>query len=381
MLAAFVALLIVPQEVRVSTDAELQKALKDARPGVTILIAPGDYQGGIFQSNLQGTAEKPIIISGVDPRARPVIIGGNGIHISKATYLTIRHLIIKDVKANGLNMDDGGLTAKPSHHINLSNISVSGTPKGNNDAIKLSGITEFTVNSCTAANWGGSAIDMVGCHNGVIKDSHFENGGDNAIQTKGGSSDIIIETSTFLNAGERAVNIGGSTGREFFRPPLETIKSGERLEAAKITVQGCTIQGGTAGIAFVGAVNSTARYNTIYTPGRWAFRILQETNTPDFLLCGNNVVESNLMVYQSQSWGEQGINVGGGTNPRSFRFSDNFWFCLDSPGNERPNPNIQEVRPIRGKNPHLEPLNTFTFRISETSPATKVGAHAFPVTP
>jgi len=381
MLAGILALSMLPQEVRVSTDQELQRALNNAKPGVTILIAPGDYQGGIFQSNLQGTAEKPIIISGVDSRARPVFIGGNGIHISKPSHLTIRHIIIKDVKANGLNIDDGALDANSAHHINLSNVSVSGTPKGNNDAIKLSGIKEFTISSCSTSNWGGSAIDMVGCHNGMIKDSHFENGGDNAIQTKGGSSNVTIETSTFLNAGQRALNIGGSTGREFFRPPLESIKSGERFEATRITVQGCTIQGGTAGIAFVGSTFSTARFNTIYTPGRWAFRILQETSDADFIPCGNNTIESNLMVYQSQNWGEQGINVGGGTDPKSFKLIDNFWYCLDTPGTERANTNLTETRPSRGKNPQIQPLNSFTFRVTESSPAAKVGAHAFPTKP
>lgn len=381
MFLGLFALVLAPQEVRVSTDAELQHALKNARPGVTILIAPGDYQGGIYQSNLQGTADKPIIISGVDSRARPVFIGGNGIQISKPAYLTLRHIVIRDVKANGLNIDDGSASNNSAHHINLSNISVSGTPKGNNDAIKLSGISEFTVSSCSASNWGGSGIDMVGCHSGLIKDSHFENGGDNAIQAKGGSSDITIETSTFINAGERAINIGGSTGREFFRPPLNTIKPGEWVEATRITVQGCTIQGGTAGIAFVGSTNSVAKFNTTYTPGRWAFRILQESRDPEFAPAGNNTVESNLIVFQSENWGEQGINVGGGTDPKSFKFNDNFWYCLNAPGTERPNPNITELRAVRGKNPQLEKFNSFTFRVPPDSPAANVGAHAFPKKP
>ncbi|QYK54270.1 MAG: right-handed parallel beta-helix repeat-containing protein [Fimbriimonadaceae bacterium] len=382
MLAAFVALLFVSQEVRVSTDAELQKALKDARPGVTILIAPGDYQGGIFQSNLQGTAEKPITISGVDPDRRPVFTGGNsGIHIIQPAHLNIRNIVIRNVKGNGLNIDDGGAVLKPAHHINLAKITVSGTPAGNNDGIKLSGIKDFSVNNCDISNWGGSAIDMVGCHNGIIKDSHFENGGDNAIQTKGGSSGITIETSTFLNAGERPVNLGGSTGREFFRPPVNSIKAGQRTEATAITVQGCTIQGGTAGIAFVGATYSAARFNTIYAPKRWAFRILQETNATDFLPCGNNAVESNLIVYQSQNWGEQGINIGSGTQPKSFKFVDNFWYCLDAPNSTRANPNIEESNAIRGIHPHLEPLTSFTFKVAPSSPAAKVGAHAFPIKP
>ena len=35
----------------------------------------------------------------------------------------------------------------------------------------------------------------------------FRDGGDNAVQTKGGSADILVEKSRFENAGQRGVNI------------------------------------------------------------------------------------------------------------------------------------------------------------------------------
>lgn len=382
MLAAIFALVIAPQEVRVSTDAELQNALKNARPGVTILIAPGDYQGGIFQSNLQGTAEKPITIANEHPYLFPTFKGGNGIHFSKPSYLKIRNINIKDVKANGLNIDDDGSPSTPANHIEISGLTVFNTPVGNNDAIKLSGVQDFSIEDCLIGKWGGSGIDMVGCHNGVIKNSVLSSGGDNAIQLKGGTSNVTIERCRFKDAGQRTINIGGSTGREFFRPPLDSIPAGQRVEAKNITVQGCTMLGATASIAMVGCTNSTVRFNTIYKPLKWAFRILQESREQDFIPCGNNKVDSNLILFNSDKWSENGINVGSGTNPKSILFSNNFWFCIDKPGTEKPNSNIIESSEIRGKDPQHK-LSDFDIDIyvNPKGPATKVGAHAFPVKP
>jgi len=38
------------------------------------------------------------------------------------------------------------------------------------------------------------------------------------VQAKGGTSEVVIQACTFLGAGQRAINVGGSTGLEFFRP-------------------------------------------------------------------------------------------------------------------------------------------------------------------
>ena len=46
-------------------------------------------------------------------------------------------------------------------------------PKGNHDALKMSGVDHFTVRKCHFEAWGGSGIDMVGCHHGVVEDCTF----------------------------------------------------------------------------------------------------------------------------------------------------------------------------------------------------------------
>ena len=104
---------------------------------------------------------------------------------------------------------------------------------GNDDGIKLSGVDSFTVEDCLIESWGawGSAIDMVGCHGGVIRGCVLRNGGlagGTGVQAKGGSAGVVVRDNRFESAGVRAVQIGGSTGKL----PLETLSGiGEVLAA------------------------------------------------------------------------------------------------------------------------------------------------------
>ena len=54
--------------IRVGSRDELVRALADAKPGTTILIAPGTYRGGLSRSGLAGTKEQPIVVAGADPK-------------------------------------------------------------------------------------------------------------------------------------------------------------------------------------------------------------------------------------------------------------------------------------------------------------------------
>src|SRR6185312_6655030 len=157
---------------------------------------------------------------------------------------------------NGLNIDDGGRAGTPSHHVTLRNLRVADVgPRGNVDGIKLSGLDDFRVVNCTVERWrsDGSAIDMVGCHRGVVSGCAFKGGGSNGVQIKGGSADVTVRGCRFEDCGERAVNAGGGTDKPFFRPPLETQPAGKRYEATNLTIEGCTFVGGEAAVAVAGA--------------------------------------------------------------------------------------------------------------------------------
>ena len=321
--------------VRVSTREQLAAALAQAGPGTTILIEPGTYRGGLSREGLQGTAERPIVLAAADPERPPVIEGGgSGLHLSDPAHVELRQIVFDGATGNGLNIDDGGSAETPAHHLALIGLEVRNIgPRGNRDGIKLSGVDEFRVEGCSIEKWGdgGSAIDMVGCHDGMIARCTFRHPGAdqaNGVQTKGGSRAIVIRRCRFEDAGGRAVNIGGSTGLLYFRPqPLG-------YEAKEITVEDCTFSGSHAPIACVGVDGAVVRHNTIYRPRRWAIRILQETQGAEFVPCRNGRFERNIVAFRAEELRTL-VNAGGGTAPETFTFLANVWHCLDRPSATR----------------------------------------------
>jgi hypothetical protein len=366
-------------------------AATQATPGTAIVLAPGTYSGGMFIGNLAGTPEAPVWIGGVPGQPRPVVQGGsNGFQFSRARYVVLHDLEVRGSTGNGVNCDDGGEVATPgaAGFVVFKNLFIHdiGTG-GNNDALKLSGIYDFWVLDCEFARAGGAAsgslIDMVGCHRGVIARNQFGQASGNAIQAKGGTSQIDILRNRFEESGERCINIGGSTGFEFFRPPLSTTQP--NAEARDIRVVANVIQGGTCAVAFVGAVDCVVSNNTIVTPHNWLFRILQETNstaTYTFAPCGNNTFENNL-VYFDRSDLSTYVNIGANTAPATFTFRNNLWYAYDNPGASTPSLPAPEVGRITGINPQLAsplPAPGASYQVPRTSVAVGAG-HSPPLTP
>lgn len=373
MAAFFVYLLALAVEAH--DLAVFRDAASAARPGEQVLLAPGTYRGTLHLSNLQGTEAEPIVLGGSDPANPPVIEGS--LQISGASHLEVRDLIIEGPEHNGLNVDDGGDYEQPSRSIVIRNVEVRNLPAGNHDGIKLSGIDSFLVEGCRLSKWGGSGVDMVGCHDGVIASCTFENGGDSAVQAKGGTARITIVDCAFADFGQRGVNIGGSTDREFFRPPLESVPAGERFEAQEIEVNHCTFVGDGAPFAFVGVDGAEVSYNTIYHTGRWVARILQETEAPDFVAARNGVFRRNLVVYHSDQWSEGGVNIGEATLPETFQFNENFWYCADQPEHREVQLPGRASGNVFGADPLLEDPAGGDLTPASGSPAEGVyGAHA-----
>jgi hypothetical protein len=285
-----------------------------------------------------------------------------------------------------VNIDDGGTAETPAHHVVLHGLRVADVgPDGNHDGIKLSGLVDFRVEDCHVERWGrgGSAVDMVGCQRGVIEGCTFRHapglGGGSGVQAKGATRDVTIRRNRFEHAGSRAVNAGGSTGLEFFRPPLATWK-GPRWEAKDLRIEGNTFLGGDTPVAFVGVDGAVFRFNTVHVPGRWAMRILQETRAEGFVACRGGEVTDNVFVFRSDRWSEGGVNVGSGTEPATFRFERNVWWCADAP--ERTKALVRLPSPERdgvyGKDPRLVDPDHGDLRLRPDSPVRRAGADALP---
>lgn len=373
-------------EATVRDAAGLRAAVAVAKPGTRILMAPGQYPGGFSFANLRGAIQQPVVIAAADPSNPPVIQGGsNGIQLTDPAFVELHNLVFTGATGNGLNIDDGGTFDTPAHHVVLRGLRVVDVgPQGNRDGIKLSGVVSFTVEGCTVERWGtgGSAVDMVGCHDGMIMSNVFRHGpstaseGANGVQAKGGSRNIWIRQNRFEHAGSRALNVGGSTGAAFFRPPWEA--SGERWEAKDILVEGNTILGTLSPVAFVGVDGAVVRFNTIYRPRRWAIRILQENTTEGFVPARNGQFTSNLVVFHSTEWSAGGVNVGGGTAPNTFQFRGNSWYCLDQPSRSRPTLPVAERDGTYGVAPRFHNEEAGDVRQTPDSPLRHVGADALP---
>lgn len=335
------------QTYEANSSKDISSILYKLQPGDTLLIGPGTYAGNLYAKGLNGQKDIPITIEGKLSGNPPVFRGGNeGIHFSDCNFLRLRNLKFIGAKNNGVHIDDGGTKDSPSTNILLDGIIVEDTgPKGNHDAIKLSGVQGFVVRNCRLSGWGGSGIDCVGCSRGLISRCRFtgKNGFTqaNGIQIKGGSHSILVEKCLFIRAGRRGINLGGSTGLQYFRPYVQD------FEAKNIEVGGNTFLYGGAAVAFVTAQGGYVHHNAILYPAGWVLRILQETDSPRFSPCGTGFFTRNIVVVNRKLRGY--TDIGRGTNPESFVFSENIWY--DASGSRKPVLPSIEFNPVYDLNP------------------------------
>ena len=362
------------KDVTVHDATSLKKALKDAIPGTTILLAPGNYGNGIQAIRLSGTPENRITIAAADKLNQPQFNGGSmALHFVSCKYVTLRDIRVTGCSGNGINSDHGGSHNTPSVGMIFENITIEDIgPRGNCDALKLSGLYDFEVRNCTFTGWGGSGIDMVGCQDGIIEHCRFIGkegfSQDNGVQAKGASERILIRQNFFHNAGQRAVNIGGSTGLQFFRS--DTLD----YEAKDIEVAGNHFVGGINPVTYVTSVDCNVHHNTIIHPEKWVIRVLQEMPVDRFQPCNNGVFEANLIVFDKRVI--DFVNVSPNTKPETFTFNGNAWFSSD--GNRVPILPVQETNGIYNVNPMLESAETPEIKILSNDPRLQnVGAHSY----
>ncbi len=331
--------------VEVKDAAELRTALAAARGGDVIRIAGGDYPGGHFVSGVRG-----LTVEAADPENPPHFKGSaQAFHFSRCPDLKLRHLRVSGQTANGINLDDGGPENERVTGIVLENLHVSDIgPSGNHDGIKCSGLADLVIRDCTIEGWGGQAIDLVGCHRVRISGCRFVGkpgfSQHTGPQAKGGSEEVTIENCTFVDAGMRPIQAGGSTGTDYFCPP------GAKYEARRIFVRGNRIEGGDCACAFTGVDGAEFTGNTIIRPRRWIFRILTENDAEGFPPARNVVVSANTIVFRRDEISSV-INIGAGTAPETFRFSGNRWYAEDAPDRSRPDLPVEETGGIYGEKP------------------------------
>lgn len=341
-------------------------AIAQATAGTRIRIAAGTYGAIGTYSNLRGTASAPIALVGTGAVVIDTARSAQALHLIDPRFVVIEGITVQNTAPHGINIDDGGDYSTPAEYVVLRNVTFRdiGTG-GNNDCLKLSGVDRFYIEGSSFSGCNrGEAIDMVGCHDGVISGNRFFNLPVNGVQTKGGSADVLIHGNRFSDIAQRSINAGGSTGATFYRPSNTT------HEAARIQmIANIFERTGSAPVAFVGCDTCVFANNTIVEPGTYLARILEENTT---LGPGANGYFINNIVLLNTIGRGAVVNVGANTQPATYTFGSNLWFSLDDPGYTGPTLGggvPAETGSLIQQNPQLDG----NYRPSSTSPAIGVG--------
>ena len=349
--------------------ASLEEAAGVALPGDILLVHNGVYRQREDIAQLRGEADAPILI--IAESFGKVIYEGQSEawHLSSCAHLYINGFVFQQQTDNGVNIDDSGLDDASAHHITIENcVFREMGAQGNNDQLKLSGLYHFNIIDCEFSDGaeGGSGIDMVGCHYGEFRRNRFSRMGSNCIQAKGGTQHILITQNRFEDGGQRALNLGGSTGLAYFRPIDAPFEAADLLVHSNVFVRGWTP------IAYVGSVRVRVVNNTIYEPENWVFRILQETvDTSRFESCGDNSFSNNIIYFGNGL--HRIVNVGPNTRSESFYFGHNLWYNADDPGFSGPDLPAPEFDPIIQQDPLLMDPENGLFDLAPGSPALGAG--------
>ena len=344
----------------------IRDALLNATPGTRINIAAGNYAPIGTLSNIQGTAQAPIALVA---NGTVTIDGGNAdmaLQLTDARYVVIDGFSIQNTLPHGINIDDGASYDTPSEYVVLRNMLFRNIGNGgNNDCLKMSGVDNFYIEDSEFENCNeGEAIDMVGCHDGVITGNNFHDIPRNAINTKGGSANILIHGNRFVDISQRAINAGGSTGAAYFRPLNATYEGSEIQIVANIFVRP-----GSTPVAFVGCDTCVFANNTVIEPQQYIARILEENTTRTAGAYGYFI--NNIIVFNT-SQVSTFVNVGAGTNPATFTFDTNLWYAQDDNSFSGPNYSSgipPETNSVIQQNPNLN----MDYSIPAGSPAVGQG--------
>jgi hypothetical protein len=364
-LAALTFSLCAPRIVRaeervVSNNDEFTAALEAAQPGDQIIMKPGKYAGEHSRDHLDG-----VMIRSADPKEPAIIEGGDqGMQLTDPTNVTIRDIVFRKQKLIGLNIDDAGSPETPASNITLKNVVVIDmTANGNHDGIKLSGVDNFVVDGVQVINWGtgGSGVDFVGCHHGIVQNCNFSHTGKGVdgtvLRPKGGCKDITIRANRVqLPIGEgRGIQAGGRTDLDYLR----FVDGDSGYEARDIIVEGNVMIGGSSAFSWVNIDGGIFHHNLIIRPGKWVVRILnEEDESVPMVDTQNGQFNDNRIVFNdTDNEFNEAVNNSDNVLLDTFQFARNRWLNLanKTPEGSKPTLPTEEVDGVYGEGPGVDP--------------------------
>lgn len=351
----------------------LAHALKAATPGTRIRLAPGIHVSPGVVRGVEGRLDAPIAVSGPEDAIIDAA-GGPGVFLPDSRFVVLEGFSIRNAVPHGVNIDDGGHFATPAEHIVLRRLQISAIGTGDNhDCMKLSGVKRFhVVDSDFSGCDQGEAIDMVGCHEGEIAGNRFHDTPATAVQTKGGSADILIHSNRFERVGARAVNLGGHTGEPYFRP-LNAAFEAERIRVAA----NLFLDTGEIAVAFTGCNACVVAQNTIVQSQGYVARLAEEH--PERGVGRDGVFANNLVVYRGDAVKGM-VGVGPEAIPERFTLTHNLWYDLSGRNRGIPKQDLYPGEAARvGEDPLFRNPEAGDYRPQADSPARAAGTAALPV--
>jgi PKD repeat protein len=340
--------------------------------GTRIRVGAGTYEAVGDMTDIQGRADNPIAIVADGQVLIDAADSDYGLLINAASYLVIEGLTFQNAGRYGLHVNDGLDHDRPVRHLVLRNLhfrQIGGG--GNDDCLKISGADDFYISGSEFEGCNqGEAIDMVGCHNGLITGNFFHDVTNSAVQTKGGSSDITLHGNRFEDIPHRAINAGGSTDSIYFRP-LDAAH-----EAAGIWMIANTfLRTGSSPVAFVGCQDCIFTNNTIVDPQNYVALITEE-NTHLAAGSGGFFV-NNLIVFDVADMDPTCVvNTGPNARPETYTFGWNLWYARDDDNFGGPvyHEDVpREIHAVIQQDPLLIDPSRGDFRIPQGSPAQGAG--------
>jgi hypothetical protein len=344
----------------VSNTEEFAAALEAAHPGDQIIMKHGIYAGEHSRDRLDG-----VTIRSADPKKPAIFEGGDqGMQLTDPTNVTIRDVVFRKQKLIGLNIDDAESPETPANNIILKNVVVRDmTAEGNHDGIKLSGVDNFVVDGVQVINWGtgGSGVDFVGCHHGIVQNCNFLHNGKGVdgtvLRPKGGCKDITIRANRVqLPIGEgRGIQAGGQTDLDYLR----FVDGDSGYEARDIIVEGNVMIGGSSAFSWVNIDGGIFHHNVIIRPGKWVVRILnEEDESVPMVDTQNGEFHDNRIVFNdTDSEFNEPVNNSENVLLDTFQFARNRWLNLanKTPKGSKPTLPTEETDGVYGEVPAADP--------------------------